>query len=131
MATSRAAAGEIFNVTGVGVSAQQYVRTLAEVVGAEPDVRMVPDEMLPTLERPAFGRLFQARHHGVLATEKLRSRLGLPPERDFRAGHEETYKWFLDSPLAAAEVDLNDPLWGKGFDFAYEAQIARQLATVK
>jgi nucleoside-diphosphate-sugar epimerase len=66
MATSPSSSGELFNITGVGVSA---------------------------------------------------------------AGHEETYKWFLDSPLAAAEVDLNDPLWGKGFDFAYEAEIARQIGT--
>jgi nucleoside-diphosphate-sugar epimerase len=127
MASSDAAAGEIFNITGVGVTAEQYVRTLADVVGAKPDIRFVPDEMLSTLERPAFSRLFGARHHGVISTQKARSRLGLPPERDFRTGHAETYEWFLSSPLASAELDLDDPLWGKGFDLGYEAEIAQRL----
>jgi nucleoside-diphosphate-sugar epimerase len=128
MAGSEAAAGEIFNITGVGVSAEQYARTLADVVGAKPDIRFLPDEMLQTLERPAFSRLFGARHHGISSTEKARSRLGLPPERDFRTGHAETYDWFLGSRLASAELNLDDPLWGKGFDLGYEAEVARQLA---
>jgi nucleoside-diphosphate-sugar epimerase len=128
MASSEAAAGEVFNITGVGVSAEQYVRTLADVVGAKPDIRFVSDDVLPTLERPAFSRLFGARHHGIVSTEKARSRLGVPPERDFRTGHAETYEWFLGSRLASAELNLDDPLWGKGFDLGHEAEVARQLA---
>jgi nucleoside-diphosphate-sugar epimerase len=128
LASSPNAAGEIFNISGVGVTAEQYVRTLADIVGVEPDVRLIPDEMLGELDRPAFGRLFRARHHGVISVEKAQTRLGLPRERSFRAGHEDTYEWFLNSPLAAADTNLDDPLWGKGFDFTYEAEVAKRLS---
>jgi nucleoside-diphosphate-sugar epimerase len=124
LAEAPAAVGQVFNVSGAGVSAGQYVAALAEVVGREPDIRLVPDELLPELQRPAFSRLFTARHHGIVSTEKLRTRLGRPPERDFLTGHRETYEWFCSSGLADGPADLNDPLWGKGFDLAYEAEVA-------
>jgi nucleoside-diphosphate-sugar epimerase len=121
------APGEIFNISGVGVTASQYVQTLAEIVGVAPDIRMVPDDVSEKLDRPAFCRLFKARHHSLLDTSKAASILGLPAERPFRNGHQETYEWFLTSPLADAQANLDDPLWGKGFDLAYEAEVARQL----
>lgn len=127
MATHDAAVGEIVNVTGSGVTASTYVATLAEIVGAEPNVIPVPDAMLPELEKPAFCRLFRERHHGVLDTHKLQDRLGVPSERDFRTGHAETYEWFQSSPLADESTNLADPLWGKGFDLEYEAAVAKQL----
>jgi nucleoside-diphosphate-sugar epimerase len=127
MATHPSAPGEIFNVSGVGVTAGQYVQTLAEIVGAAPDIRMVPDEVSEKLDRPAFCRLFKARHHSLIDTSKVGSLLGLAAERPFRQGHEETYEWFLSSPLADAQVNLDDPLWGKGFDLAYEAEVAQRL----
>ena len=127
MATHPSAPGEIFNVSGVGVTAGQYVQTLAEIVGAAPDIRMVPDEVGEKLEGPAFCRLFKARHHSLLDTSKAGSLLGRSAERPFRQGHEETYEWFLSSPLADAQVNLDDPLWGKGFDLAYEAEVAQRL----
>lgn len=127
MATHDAAPGEIFNVTGSGVTANAYVATLADIVGAEPLVVPVPDELLPELDKPAFCRLFRERHHGVLSTQKLHAVLDVSPERDFRTGHEQTYEWFLQSPLASESTNLSDPLWGKGFDLDYEAEVARGL----
>jgi nucleoside-diphosphate-sugar epimerase len=127
MATHPAAPGEIFNISGVGVTADQYVHTLAEIVGTEPDIRQVPDEVAAKLDRPAFCRLFKTRHHSLMDLTKSRTVLGLAPERTFRVGHEETYEWFLQSPLADASANLDDPLWGKGFDLAYEAEVAEQL----
>jgi nucleoside-diphosphate-sugar epimerase len=125
-ATHPAADGEIFNVTGLGVTARQYVDTLAGIVGAEPDVVMVPDDVLDRLDRPPFSRLFLARHHGIASTAKAQSVLGLPPERDFTTGHRQTYEWFLASPLAAAAA-ADDPLWGKGFDLEYEQQVVGEI----
>ena len=124
---SPAAVGEVFNLTGEGVSAEQYVRTLAEVVGVEPDVVPVPDAVLPQLPGAAYGHLFAAKHHGVLSTEKARRLLGLPPARDFTTGHRETYEWFRASPLAEVDTALADPLWGAGFDLALEQEIAASL----
>ncbi|HEU5268132.1 MAG TPA: NAD-dependent epimerase/dehydratase family protein [Jatrophihabitans sp.] len=127
LATHPGAPGEIFNISGVGVTAAQYVRALADIVGVEPDIRLVPDEVAAKLDRPAYCRLFKPRHHSLMDLTKARSVLGLPPERSFREGHEQTYEWFLGSPLADARVNLDDPLWGKGFDLAYEAEVAQQL----
>ncbi len=127
LATVPAASGEIFNITGTGITSRQYVETLAEIVGADPDVVIVPDELNLTLDPAPYGRLFRTRHHGIASTEKARTLLGLPHERTFRAGHADTYEWFLDSPLASAASNLDDPLWGKGFDLDYEAGIAKQI----
>ncbi|MGY1616103.1 NAD-dependent epimerase/dehydratase family protein [Geodermatophilus sp. SYSU D00691] len=125
---SPAAVGEVFNVSGQGVTAAQYVATAAEVVGVEPDVVPVPDEALPGLGKPLpFSHLFAARHHGVVSTEKARALLGLPAERDFATGMAETYEWFVSSPLAAAGSALADPLWGAGFDLEHEARVVAGL----
>lgn len=131
MATHPAAPGEIFNISGIAVTVDEYVRTLADIVGAEPDVRKVPDEVVAGLDRPAYGRLFAARHHSMMDLTKSRTVLGLPAERSFRTGHEETYEWFLGSPLADAQANLDDPLWGKGFDLAYETEVANRLDAAK
>jgi nucleoside-diphosphate-sugar epimerase len=130
MASNEAAVGEIFNVTGSGVTASAYVETLARIVGVEPHVLQVPDALLSEFDKPAFCRLFRARHHGVLSTQKLHDVLGMPPERHFRKGHEETYEWFQHSPLASETTNLADPLWGKGFDLEYEAEIAARLGAL-
>jgi hypothetical protein len=87
----------------------------------------VPDSVLARLEKLPFGHLFAARHHGVVSTEKARRLLDLPPERDFRTGMAETYEWFRTSPLAEADTAISDPLWGAGFDLAYEAEVAKGL----
>jgi nucleoside-diphosphate-sugar epimerase len=120
-----AAVGEVFNISGPGVTAAQFVATCAEVVGAEPDIVHVPDDVLAGLEKLPFGHLFAARHHGIVSTEKVRLRLGVPPERDFRTGMAQTYEWFLASRLAEADSAISDPLWGAGFDLEYEAEIAK------
>jgi nucleoside-diphosphate-sugar epimerase len=122
-----AAVGEVFNLSGQGVTAAQYVATAAEVVGAAPDVVHVPDDALAGLEKLPFSHLFAARHHGIVSTEKAQRLLGLPPERDFRTGMADTYAWFCASPLAETDGAIADPLWGSGFDLAYEAEVAKGL----
>jgi nucleoside-diphosphate-sugar epimerase len=122
-----AAVGEAFNITGSGVTSGHYVRTLAEIVGVEPDVIAIGDDAVAALERPAFGHLFAARHHGILDCRKAGLLLGLEPTVDFRAGHEQTYAWFSTSSSATDEDTLSDPLWGAGFDFEYESRVAGAL----
>lgn len=126
------AAGEVVNLTGEGVTAGQYVQTLADVVGATADVVDVPDTALAGLTDRASGplpwsHLFAARHHGVLATDKAQRLLGLPPGRRFTTGHAETYDWFLASPLADGTRARSDATWGAGFDLDREAAVAARL----
>lgn len=127
LAADPAAVGEVFNLSGQGVTSRHYVDTLASVVGVEADVVALPDEVLPALRKPVFGHRFSARHHSFLATGKAAGLLSLPAGRDFRSGHEETYRWFLSSPLAEAGPVLATGPSGIGFDFGYEAEIAAAI----
>ena len=45
MATHPAAVGEVFNVTTSAVTSAAYVAKLAQVVGVEPDVVLLPDDL--------------------------------------------------------------------------------------
>jgi len=112
---------EVVNATGQAITTAGYVQALAEIVGVEPDIHLLPDQMLAQVPGPLFGHLFGARHHAVLSTDKAH-RLGLPAERGFVEGHRQTYEWFLSSPLADAPEAMSDPVWGAGYDFAAEAK---------
>ncbi|GAB2485839.1 Rossmann-fold NAD(P)-binding domain-containing protein [Jatrophihabitans fulvus] len=127
MAREPRAAGEVVNATGDAITSAGYVRMLADVVGAEADVRLLPDELIGSEGAPLFGHLFHARHHAVLSTEKARRDLGLPEARDLGTGHRETYEWFCSTGLVDAPDTLSDPVWGAGYDFAAEARVAARL----
>lgn len=127
LARHPAAPGEAFNITGEAATALEYVRVLADVVGAEPDVRYLPDGLVQTLTGPAFCHLFHRRHHGTLDTAKAARLLRLAPPRDLRTGHEQTYARLLPDLEGQVGDTRSDPLWGAGFDLAYEAEITASL----
>jgi nucleoside-diphosphate-sugar epimerase len=114
-------AGEVVNATGQAITTAGYVQALAEIVGMEPDIHLLPDHRLGQPPGPLFGHLFGVRHHAVLSTDKAH-RLGLPAERGFVEGHRQTYEWFLSSSLVDAPDSMSDPVWGAGYDFAAEAK---------
>jgi nucleoside-diphosphate-sugar epimerase len=126
MATRPAAVGEIFNVTTSAVTSSAYIDTLATVAEADPDVVPVPDDVAEQAEGPLFSRLFTPRHHGMLDAAKLTTLLGFAPSYDLRGGHTQTFEWFTRSGMPAMEAAA-DPLWGRTFDFAYEAKMAGAL----
>ena len=128
MAATPAASGQVVNATGDAMTSLGYVESLARIVGAVADVRLVPTARLGHLAGTLFGHLFRARHHGILSTEKARVELGLPVERGFVAGHTDTYTWFCGSGLVDAPDAMSDPVWGAGYDFAAEARAADVLA---
>jgi len=124
MAELPAVRGEIVNITGVGCSARAFTETLAQIVGVEPDIVVLPTDF--TQEKPIYGHLFGVKHHGILSVTKAAS-LGLTEERGFRTGYSQTYDWFCTTPLVDAPDQLSDPVWGAGYDFALEAQIANAV----
>ena len=91
MAQLPAAAGEIVNITGQGVSSRAFTETLAEIVGVEADIVAVPTGFSDA--KLLYGHLFGVKHHGILSVAKAAA-LGLTVERGFRTGYEETYDWF-------------------------------------
>ncbi len=124
MAQLPAAAGEIVNVTGEGASARSFTETLAQVVGVEPDIVVLPTGF--TEDKPIYGHLFGIKHHGILSVAKGAS-LGLTVERGFQRGYAQTYDWFCGSPLVDAPDRLSDPVWGAGYDFTLEAQVVEAV----
>jgi nucleoside-diphosphate-sugar epimerase len=131
MACSPASAGEVFNVSGESLDVNRYVSVLAEVVGVQPDVVYVPDALLPALDAvgvpPAFGHLFERRHHAMVSTEKARRLLGVGPRYDVTSGHAVTYDWMCARGHDRLTRPLVDPVWKATWDFDHEAAIADRI----
>jgi nucleoside-diphosphate-sugar epimerase len=134
MACSPGAAGEVFNVSGESVDVNRYVAVLAEVVGAEPDVVHVPDALLPELgaadSPPAFGHLFKVRHHAMVSTVKVQTRMGVTPSFDLVRGHTHTYDWFRAQRHEQLTQPLVDSVWKATWDFEHEAKIADRIRSL-
>ena len=122
-----AARGQVFNVTTDGVTVSRYVATLADIVGRDANVVLVPDHELTALSTPVFGHLFGERHHAVLSTEKVRAVTVHQPRYDLRSGHEHTYAWFQRQGWADRTEPLADPVWRATWDFDAEAALAARL----
>jgi nucleoside-diphosphate-sugar epimerase len=123
-ATSAGAVGEVVNATGAAVSSEGYVRTLADVVGEDPDIVMVPEGAGADSDAPLWSHLFDARHHAVLDTTKAASLLGASPRFDTATGHADAYEWFLSRGGAAIDEAEIDPVWRATWDFGVEARLA-------
>lgn len=123
----RASFGEVFNATAGAVTSRRYVDTLAEIVGREANVVMVPDDALADLPRGVFGHLFSDRHHAVLSMDKARHVLGFEPRFDLREGHRQTYEWFCAQGWTDLDHPLVDPVWRASWDFDAEAVAAATL----
>jgi nucleoside-diphosphate-sugar epimerase len=124
-AATPSAHGEIFNATTGAVSTRRYVTTLAEIVGVEPNIVDVPDDVLNSVTMPVFGHLFGVRHHAELSTVKADALV--QPRHDFRGGHASTFEWFLSQGWADRTEPLVDPVWRATWDFDAEARLAAEL----
>jgi nucleoside-diphosphate-sugar epimerase len=120
------AMGEVFNVCAEAVTTTRYVEALAAIVGVEPDIVYLPDATLASLDEPAWGHLFSARHHAVLSTAKAERLLGYRWRYDFGPGHEHTYEWFLAQGWGDHDGTdaMVDPVWRASWDFDREAAVA-------
>jgi nucleoside-diphosphate-sugar epimerase len=123
-----AAVGQVFNVSTESVDTNTYVRTLAAVVGVEPDVVYVPDAMLPSITSPVFGHLFKVRHHAMVSTAKLEAAIAERPRYPLLEGHAQTYEWFRAQGWHELDRPLIDPVWKASWDFAAEAELAERIA---
>lgn len=124
LSTMPAAHGEAYNITGQGCSSLEFTMQLADIVGAEPDIVYVPTGF--TDAKPIFGHLFGTKHHGILSVQKAAD-AGLTVERGFRVGYEQTYEWFCATDLVDGPDALADPVWGAGYDFGLEAEVAKAI----
>jgi nucleoside-diphosphate-sugar epimerase len=128
LAFDETAAGEILNISDGAVSALRYAQELAAIVGVEPNLVFVPDELIPGPEEPpVFGHLFSARHHATISSARASAAFGLRPRHDFRSGHEATYEWFCAQGWSDLREALVDPAWGATWDFEAEATLATRI----
>ena len=131
MAASPVSPGEVFNVSAGSVDVNTYIATLAAVVGEEPDVVHVPDDVLAEIDRedarPAFGHLFRARHHAMVSVDKLRRLLGVQPAYHLGSGHEHTFAWCQAKGYDTLARPLVDSVWKASWDFEFETQIAGRI----
>ena len=87
------AVGEAYNVTSEkAVTALGYVKTLARIVGREPDILLVDLERMRAMKTPIWP--FAFRDNLVYSIEKAKDDLGWAPAFDLETGHRQTYDWF-------------------------------------
>lgn len=126
-----AARGEVFNISAESLDVNRYIAVLADVVGAEPDVVRVPDDLLPEITAPeagsVFGHLFKVRHHATVSIEKAQRLVGYTYRHDTRSGHAQTFDWFRDQGWDRLEGPLVDPVWKASWDFSAEALLAERI----
>jgi nucleoside-diphosphate-sugar epimerase len=130
MATHPGAVGETFNATTSAVTSAGYVEVLATVAGTTADVVFVPDDVMAGAEAPLCSRLFLPHHHGMVDVTKVQRRLGFVPSYDLPGGQAHTFAWLQDNGMSTGDRAVGDPMWGRSYDFAYEAQVARRLRPV-
>jgi len=91
--------GQAYNVTAEkAITALGYVKTLARIVGREPDVLFVDLERMRDLKAPIWP--YDGRQSRVLSIERAKRDLGWEPSFDFEAGHRHTYDWFQREGMA-------------------------------
>ena len=125
LGSTAVAPGQVFNATTGAVSSRRYIATLADIVGIEPHIVDLPDDVLPTITTPVFGHLFGARHHAELSTAKADA--VMRPRWSFTDGHAATYEWFCAQGWSGRSQPLVDPVWRATWDFDAEAAIAAQI----
>ena len=125
------ALGEVFNISGESIDVNRYIALLADIVGREPEVVYVPDELLAELNAPgsvpAYGHLFKVRHHAMLSSRKAEERIGFAPHYDVASGHRHTFEWFTAKGWDQLDGPLADPVWKASWDFDAEAAVAGRI----
>jgi len=127
MCVHPAAPGEIFNISAEAITTGAYVEALAEIVGKDPAVLLVSRPLAATMEKPAWGHLFNDIHHSMISIEKARDVLSVSPAIEFIEGHRATYEWFESSGMGDVDSPMVDPLWRASWDFEWEAEVADRV----
>ena len=123
-----AAIGEAFNVTTESVTSNYYVHNIAKIIGVEPEIVYIPDNILATIKPPLpFNHRFQKIMHCALCTKKAQDILGFKPTYSFESGHRQTYEWFLENNLQKNDTPMVDPIWNVSWDFEREAEIVNEI----
>lgn len=111
-ASMDAGAGEAFNLAGPPVTQLEFVTTLAEVAGVEPDLVPVPRDTLVAaggqlMEPPLYFGAYLDIPPLTVSGDKLPERLGVEL-RSLRDGMAETFPWYREQDRPAPDYAWED-----------------------
>ena len=99
--------GQAYNMAGPeAVSLKGYVNLLGKIVGVEPEVVVVPPDMVDDRGAPSSIR-YPWRRTAFFSTRKAQEQLGFHP-RPMSLGMAEAYRWYLTEGLDDRPWDFSD-----------------------
>jgi nucleoside-diphosphate-sugar epimerase len=120
--------GQVFNVSTDSVDTNTYVRTLATVVGVDPNIVYVPDTMLPSITTPCSATSSRPATTPWSARRSWKRRSLCARRYPLLDGHAQTYEWFRAQGWNELDHPLIDPVWKASWDFTAEAELADRIA---
>jgi nucleoside-diphosphate-sugar epimerase len=89
------AVGQIYNVAGKEFSSIiNYMRLMADAVGVEPEIIVMPDNLPAHMRSPIVHWLEASRGSMVISIDKIKRDLGWEPKMTTAEGLADSYRWF-------------------------------------
>lgn len=102
------AAGQIYNVAGKQFSSiVNYMRLMAEAVGVEPNIIVMPEDLPAHMRSPIVHWLEASRGSMVFSIDKIRRDLGWEPKFSLAEGLADSFAWFRDGGRDKYEYDFS------------------------
>lgn len=102
------AAGQVYNVAGKQFSSiENYMRLMAQAVGVEPNILVMPNDVPAHLRSPIVHWLEASRGSMVFSIEKIRRELGWEPHFTIAEGLADSYRWFRDGGRERYDYDFS------------------------
>ena len=104
-----AAKGQIYNIAGKQFSSiENYMRLMAKVVGVEPDIVRMPDDMPAEFRSPIVHWLEATRGGMVFSIDKARADLSWEPQFTIEQGLADSYSWFCNGGREKYDYDFSE-----------------------
>lgn len=103
-----AAIGQIYNVAGKQFcSIANYMRLMAEAVGVEPNIIVMPTDLPASMRSPIVHWLEASRGSMVFSIEKARRELEWEPSMTIAEGLADSYRWFREGGRERYDYDFS------------------------
>ncbi len=102
------ARGQIYNIAGKQFSSiENYMRLMAQVVGVQPEIVRMPDDMPAEFRSPIVHWLEATRGSMVFSIDKARAQLGWEPQFTLEQGLADSYAWFCGGGRESYTYDFS------------------------
>lgn len=101
------AAGQVYNVAGKQFSSIiNYMRLMAQAVGVDPEIIVMPDDLPAQMRSPIVHWLEASRGSMVFSIDKARTELGWEPKFSLAEGLADSYAWFCNGGREKYDYDF-------------------------